>query len=254
MNTLRRVSLAISLIAICHPAGATTESLGSGAEGWFTRGGITASFMTLDGYTTNGTVGTGEPIQNGPYAGRPDGFLLDEEGDDLTATVEIGVGRDFGAWSVIFDYQYRYRTDLDVLAFTASLDRPSQFHNNIATHLVEANLIRRFDTTWWGFRPYVGAGAGVVWNVSDSDFIVRELPGQIPETTTNEENTTTDFSWNVQLGATKQMTERMALDLRYRFVTLGKVENGPYPDSPAEIETEDGIYANEIMIGINYRL
>jgi hypothetical protein len=37
-------------------------------------------------------------------------------------------------------------------------------------------------------------------------------------------------------------------------VTLGKVENGPYPDSPAEIETEDGIYANEITIGINYRL
>jgi Outer membrane protein beta-barrel domain len=233
---------------------AYTDCARAESSAWFAHGGIVAGFVTLEGYTTNGTVGTGAPIPSGPHAGKPDGFLLDEEGDDVTATLELGVGRDIGPWSVLFDYQYRYRTDLDVLAFTASLDRPSQFHNNISTHLFDVSVVRRFQPLpLWSLQPFVGAGVGVVMNVSDSDFIVRELPGQFPEQTTGEENTTTDFSWNVQLGVTKTLSEQWELELRYQFVTLGTVENGPYPESDAKIETDDGIYSHDFLVGVTYR-
>jgi opacity protein-like surface antigen len=237
-------------------AGVGLDAWGAQAESseWFLRGGVVAGFVTLEGYTTNGTVGTGAPIPGGPYAGLPDGFLLDDEGDDVSATLEVGVGRNVGAWAVSLGYQYRYRTDLDVLAFTASLGRPSQFHNNVETHVVDVNLLRRFDASLWSMRPFVGAGVGVAMNASDSEFIVRELPGVFAESTTRDENTTTELSWNVQVGATRAFGDRWELELRYRFVTLGTVENGPYPGSPAEIETEDGVYSHDVLVGVTYRL
>src|SRR5262245_48624551 len=229
-------------------------ALGASAESsdWIVRAGIIPALVKLEGYTTNGTVGTGQPIPAGPFAGKPDGFLLDENGDDVTATIELGAGREFGPWALLLGYQYRYRTDLDVVAYTASLDRPSQFHCNISTHVVDLNLIRRFEPVW-SLRPFLGAGLGLAINTSDSKFIVRELPGVAPETTTHDDTTTTEPSWNVQVGVTKDLGTKWNLELRYRFVTLGKAKNGPYPTSRAEIETGDGIYSHDVLIGVDFR-
>jgi len=244
-----RVAWVSTWLFAANASGASAES-----SGWIGRVAIVAGFMGLEGYTTHGTVGTGEPIPDGPLAGAPDGLLQRTRGDDVTASVELGLGRNIGVWLVSLGYQYRYRTDLDVLAYTEGLGRPSQFHNDIETQVLDVNLVRRFRYFGtWGLRPYVGVGVGVVSNRSDSEFVVRELGVSIPEFRTAHVRTTRSVNWNAHVGVTKSFGKRWDVELRYRYAVLGTVENGPYPGAHAYIETEDGMHSHDVLLGTIYR-
>ena len=72
----------------------------------------------------------------------------------------------------------------------------------------------------------------------------------LPHTWTAEENNTevasktydtTSFAWNAGLGVSYAITDMISMDLAYRFVSFGNVENDVLSSNP---------YANEFSLGM----
>jgi opacity protein-like surface antigen len=72
---------------------------------------------------------------------------------------------------------------------------------------------------WGSFVPYVGAGVGVARN---------EMDGVTFSTSPNTQSGDTNWSLalSVMAGAGVQLSERVILDLGYRFIDMGKAQSG----------------------------
>ena len=87
-----------------------------------------------------------------------------------------------------------------------------------------------YDIGHWGsFVPSVGAGVGVARN---------EMDGVIFSSSPNAQFGDTNWSlaWSVMAGAGFQLTERVILDLGYRFLDVGKAQSGT-PDTSGLTDT-----------------
>jgi opacity protein-like surface antigen len=87
-----------------------------------------------------------------------------------------------------------------------------------------------YDFAHWGsFVPYVGAGVGVARN---------EMDGVTFSTSPNTQSGDTNWSlaWSVMAGAGFQLSERVILDLGYRFIDMGKTQSGT-ADTPGFTNT-----------------
>jgi opacity protein-like surface antigen len=77
-----------------------------------------------------------------------------------------------------------------------------------------------YDLGHWGsFVPYVGAGVGVARN---------EMDGVAFSTSPNIQagGDTWALAWSLMAGAGFQLSERVILDLGYRFIDMGKAQSG----------------------------
>lgn len=87
------------------------------------------------------------------------------------------------------------------------------------------------------FRPYVGAGVGVAFHhLGSVDLPIGSSSGN-----------STSFAWNAQAGVVFDLTDRLALDVGYRYVDLGKAKSG----GPLPFKVDD-ITAHEARIGLRY--
>jgi opacity protein-like surface antigen len=95
--------------------------------------------------------------------------------------------------------------------------------------------------TWWGFTPYVGAGAGYTY-LKPSEFTIGGV-------TTPISSETWQFSWALMGGASFTITQSLLFDVSYRYLDLGATET----NVPAVGRVNFGEWtAQEIRFGFRY--
>jgi len=210
--------------------GTASPVFGAGDAEWY--GALKGSISedTIDGIKQQG-IGTGMVIN-----GMVDGALEDTEVDDYTAGFSVAVGRRMGYWNIELEYTYRYRTDWDVVTTTPSIAAITNVFSDVETNNLMLNVARRGPLTqYWSWE--VGAGIGLVSKDLDSDYIERETPTR-PELRFSDDSSDTDFSYSVFAGLTRDMGNPWTFNLRLRYIDLGELEAGPFPNRAARVSAD----------------
>jgi hypothetical protein len=218
---------AVSLQSFCTFVFLNLYSLASVADGdsqWFAAISVSVGDVTIDNISHRNTIGTGGMIGNGI-----DGQLEDESIDDQAAGLGIVVGRRMGNWNISAEGVWRYRTDWDLVVETPSIQTITNVFSDIETNTLMLNLARRGPISqFWSWE--VGAGVGLVRNNLDSQYIERAIPGVAAEQKFKDTSSDIEFSYNVFAGVTRDLGGPWTLNVRYRYIDLGELQAGPFPD------------------------
>ncbi len=218
------------LIGILLASGTSTAAADTDAE-WFGAVKTSLGDVTIDGISTSG-IGNGMLI-----GGQIDGELEDDEVDDWTAGVGVAFGRRFGYWQLSAEYVWRYRTDWDVVTATPSIQTITKIFSNVETNTLMLNLARRGPINeHWSWEA--GAGIGWVSNDVESEYVEREVPGISPQMSFDDNSSTSDFSYSVFAGVTRELGGPWTLNVRARFIDLGELEAGPFPGRPGRASAD----------------
>ena len=174
------------------------------------------------------------------------GALQIRNDTDIVGGMGIAAGYDWAKKGMPLrtelEYHYRARMDFDTRVVGGT---DAGFENQLSTHAVMVNLY--FDFKPMGsFKPYVGAGAGWVRNVSDVDRV--PLAG-----TANEERTDNkdNFGWSVMAGVMYQISQGWQFEVGYRFIDLGEVKSGTFQDGT--VMTAESYVSHDLILGLVYR-
>ena len=230
LRTLRPMLVSATIVtALISSTLATAQD---GRDKWF--GAIKASIgdVQIDSISHGGGIGTGTLIN-----GQIDGQLEDTTFDDYTAGLGVSLGRRMGNWQLETEFVYRYRTDWDLVAPTPSIQTITNVFSNIETNTLMFNVARRgVVSQFWSWE--LGAGIGLVQNDIEGDYIERRVPGIRPELVFKDDQSDTDFTYNVFAGVTRELGRTLTLNIRYRYIDLGDLEIGPFPNRPARATGE----------------
>jgi len=98
--------------------------------------------------------------------------------------------------------------------------------------------------------PYIGAGLGFAVASIDHTLAGANLRGNVKKTDTN-------FAWNVGGGAAWNITDKVALDLGYRYADFGNVSHSRVIAGPAHEPIPNAIYdvksdltTHEVLLGV----
>lgn len=108
-------------------------------------------------------------------------------------------------------------------------------------------------TTYRGFTPFVGVGAGIT-EVTLSDFTdTNENTGGFHWA---DDNSEWNFAWALHAGFSYDIAPDLKFDLGYRFTYLGDGKTGTFQTydgtaSPSPLELED-ITSHDVMVGLRW--
>lgn len=119
------------------------------------------------------------------------------------------------------------------------------FNAKIDSFSVLANVYGDLGT-WFGFTPYVGAGAGGAF-LRTNDF---RSPTFLPLSSEVESRGEWNFSWAWMAGVSYRVSENFQLDLGYRHIKLGDVSTAE--DDFGNQLTFKKVSADEFRLGVRY--
>jgi opacity protein-like surface antigen len=129
----------------------------------------------------------------------------------------------------------------------ASILSGSAFSTSVQTSTVMFNAY--YDLGLWRdrFVPYIGAGVGVAHHDLDTVSYATSL-------NTQEGDTKWSLAWSLMAGVGVQLSERVVLDLGYRYIDMGKVNSGTidsagFPNPPLRL---DDLTAHEFKVGLRF--
>lgn len=170
-------------------------------------------------------------------------------GFDVADHSQFGVG---GALAVGYDMWAQHslpiRTELEMALRTNSSKEWSSNNGKIKgtwnSSTLMANVFYDFHNSTQ-FTPYVGGGLGLAFNYAGYD--VHNNNGD----NFSMSEHTTNFAWNVGLGAAYNFNENFSVDAQYRFVGLGHTEPSSTVNGRRyEIGTRP--YNNEFALGLRF--
>lgn len=212
---------------------------------WFIAVKTSIGNLIMDDNSHGGSIGTGAPL-----GGFIDGQIEDSTTDDYTAGAGIALGKRFGHWTLEGEYVYRYRTDWDIAAPTPSIATVVNVFSNVETHTLLLNLIRRgVINRRWSWE--VGAGVGLVSSNLETEYLERATP-TTGEFGTRDDASETDFSYNVLLGVTRELGRAWTLNLRYRYIDLGELSAGSFPQRAVRVKAD--VTGHELQLSLEYEL
>lgn len=211
------------------------------AGGWYLRGDI------------------GYKIYNSPEAalsnvnyGAFDASTAKLYGEELDGAVDIGIGAGYK----FNDY---LRADL-----TLDYETPAGFSGKLAcpgacgaTETGESIDITAWSGlvnvyadlgTYGGLTPYVGAGVGASYLVTDG--------GKSTDGSHYEGDGKWNFAWALQAGASYAINSQWSVDMGYRYLNLGDAQSGAITNGNGQstrIDYKD-IDAHEVRVGLRYNL
>jgi opacity protein-like surface antigen len=157
-----------------------------------------------------------------------------------------GFGCGSGPRGIRAEVMFDWRADRDVTGVLAAPIGGS-LSTSIQTSTIMFNAYD--DLGHWGsFVPYVGAGVGVVRNEMDGVTFSSSPNTQFGDTNWS-------LAWSLMAGAGFQLTERVILDLGYRFIDMGRAQSGTADTSgfannpPLRV---DDLTAHEFKVGLRY--
>jgi opacity protein-like surface antigen len=111
----------------------------------------------------------------------------------------------------------------------------------------------------WRFQPYVGGGVGLSYNrIGQMTFRFPDNPGahKVSVTPSGDRK---DFALMLAVGTGIVLTERLSLDLAYRYFDLGRVETSPgnmfmdiIPQGIAVNNIEARLRTHGLAVGLRY--
>jgi opacity protein-like surface antigen len=103
--------------------------------------------------------------------------------------------------------------------------------------------------SWWGFTPYVGAGAGVSY-LKGSDYVDTTLPTVVVKNS----NSRTNFSWAAMAGVSYRINARFTVDLGYRHLDLGALPTTTGTNLSTDRTRWRGLSTDEVRLGLRFML
>jgi opacity protein-like surface antigen len=172
----------------------------------------------------------------------------------------LGIGWQHSHW-LRFDLTGEYRGDALFVAHDRYSDvtRPNGFATNEYTADIKGwlGLANAYVDMgcWGGFTPYVGAGIGFATLSVNGLQDVNVPTGGVAF---GEDHTSTNFAWALYAGTSYDISPQLALDLSYRYASLGNVRSGrvtAYDDT----QSYSGVFikdvtSNDLMLGFRYKL
>jgi len=242
MTSSPRLSATLAVLYFAAGFFSSANAHAAGDGEWFGAAKVSLGDVTIDGVGQGGTIGTGQLIN-----GQIDGRLEDTQTDDYTAGIAFAVGRRMGNWQVEAEYTWRYRTDWDVVAATDSIQTITNVFSNVETGSLMLNLARRgVISEHWSWE--IGAGAGLVYNSVEATYIERAVPGIRDEMRFKDDSTESSFSYNAFVGVTRALRGPWTLNVRYRYIDLGELKAGPFPQRTARLSADHT--SNELQFSL----
>ncbi len=231
---------------------------------------VGAAFLLFLGMFLHADMARADDPAKGPYIGMR-GFLVFTDVDDVTFSSpdssEFTILDDAiefqGGLSLAFGYEWskhlklpirtelegnwRVSHDLDGRA-QSSPDGAVGYNNHVANLNPMVNVLLDIPTgSFW--RPYVGGGVGVSFNVSH----VSNAPIEEPEGSTDQ-HINASFAWSLQAGLHFRWSRNWAIQAGYRFSNLGRIDTGTLAQNVAAGDRFVGedFTAHDILLGINY--
>lgn len=147
--------------------------------------------------------------------------------------VDVGVGYRFNEWfRVDVTGELRGTSGWAVTDRYTNTDGSSgaNFHRgHLSSAVIMANAYADLGT-WYRVTPFVGAGVGYAWHWTsggvDSGF--HAGPGMAPDPTggTYSDGKSGSFAWALMAGLGYKVSERLTLEVAYRYMDLGSVKTG----------------------------
>lgn len=167
---------------------------------------------------------------------------------DNAASFGIGAGYRFGH-GVRADVIFNWRPSADYSS--AVSDRFGNVGSSKADVSVLTGLVNVYYDipTGGALRPFVGAGVGFAANrISDISYTLngRALDREQSETKTS-------FAWALTAGAAYAVTDKMLLDLAYRYVDVGDVKtSGRFDSGASAAPLKSDLALHEVLLTVRY--
>lgn len=170
-----------------------------------------------------------------------------------------GVGYTINEWfRVDATAEYRGRATFHGLEAydtdsNASIDGTDEYGGAKSEWLMLANTYLDLGT-WHGLTPYVGAGIGASRNTFH-DFTDVNTPNA--GVATGATKSKWDLAWALHAGMGYQVTDRLTIDLAYRYLDMGDAVTGdivPY-NGPGSIDNPmhfKDLTSHDVMLGIRW--
>lgn len=122
-------------------------------------------------------------------------------------------------------------------------------HTDITSYSLMVNAYKDFGT-FRGFTPYVGAGIGVAYNITDEVYFTGN-PNLVNRIRGDRD---ISFAWALMAGVGYNLSERTILDVGYRYLDLGEAGSENI-DSALNYNPRvriDDLASHEIKVGLRY--
>ncbi len=235
--------------------------------GWYLRGDIGAALteVTVETDFTYGESELGSPITIGLAAG----YTFAE---GLRAEIGLNHFNDL-AFSTRASYPNCGTEDHDGDANTPPISVTGNCFISVNAQVNASSIMANGYAdlgTYWGIRPYVGAGVGVAY-LSWNDFTFNDYcegtqnsdcgqSGGVGLQSRYQGNYTTQnaftYAANAMLGVSYELTRNTTLDLGYRFTYIGEAGVARAADNPGIYQdlTVGDIMLHEIRAGFRYEI
>jgi opacity protein-like surface antigen len=173
----------------------------------------------------------------------------------------LGIGWRHSHW-LRFDVTGEYRGDavflgqdsyLDPFASSGTGGATNEYTADVKSWLGLANAYIDMGN-WCGFTPFVGAGIGFA-SINVSGLKDVNVPNNGVGYAADK--TSTNFAWALYAGTSFDVTSQVALDLTYRYASLGDASSGTVTayDGSGSIS---GVFirditSNDVMLGMRYK-
>jgi len=174
---------------------------------------------------------------------------------DNTWFGEVGLGCGSGPRGIRGELMYGYHGKRDISGPPGPWNpgppvTGDPIHTSVATHTLMFNAY--YDLGKWmdRFVPYVGAGVGVAFNRTDDVYFTGN-PALINRI---EGDDRWSLAWSLMAGVGWQVTDRVTLDLGYRYLDMGKAESGHIDTAGfwnPKVRLDD-LTAHEIKFGLRF--
>ena len=186
-------------------------------SGWYLRGDIGMSNQSVGSLTNVVSPGTSVSTP----------FLT----FDSAPIVDFGIGYQLNNW-LRFDATAEYRANAHFhgqqVARFGAIILPDDYHASKSEWLFMANAYVDLGT-WWNVTPFVGVGVGMSRNTISSftDIGATQVGATILSTTYGADASKWNFAWAAYAGLSYQVTPTFAVEMSYRYLSLGDATTGP---------------------------
>ncbi len=98
--------------------------------------------------------------------------------------------------------------------------------------------------TWYGFTPYVGAGAGVAGTRQDTKLVVARTSAADAVTSAKQDDYR--FAWAAMAGVSYAVTPHAMIDIGYRYLDLGRTRISLAPVAT----TQKDLASHQVRVGV----
>jgi opacity protein-like surface antigen len=186
-------------------------------SGWYLRGDIGMSNQSVS--SLNNVVSPGTTVTTP--------FLT----FDSAPIFDIGIGYQLNNW-LRFDATAEYRANAHFhgqqIATFGAIILPDDYNASKNEWLFLANVYVDLGT-WWNVTPFVGVGIGGSYNTikSFTDVGATQAGATILSTTYGGDASKWNFAWAAYAGLSYQVTPTFAVEMSYRYLSLGDATTGP---------------------------